>query len=216
MFTGIIEAVGRLSRVQKHGSDLSITIHSETLDFSDVKLGDSIASNGVCLTVTALGKQSFDADLSAETLTHTLFSHYKIGQRINLEKAMLPTTRMGGHMVSGHVDGVSTVQRLVPDGRAVHIWLTLPEMLGRYIAQKGSVTIDGISLTVNELSADAFRLTIVPHTIGQTTISQLKAGSNVHLEVDLISRYLERLLNAGTADTRQGVTMSMLSQRGFI
>lgn len=216
MFTGIIEATGELSAIRPHGDDLSVTIVSETLDFSDVKLGDSIASNGVCLTVTALGKRSFDADVSSETLAHTLFGHYQRGQRINLEKAMLPSTRMGGHIVSGHVDGVSQVVKLEQSGRAWQVWLALPKQLARYIATKGSITVDGISLTVNELSQDAFRLTIVPHTAQHTTIAALKVGSKVHLEVDLIARYLERLLNKDNAGASGGVSLALLSQRGFL
>ncbi|QBL08966.1 riboflavin synthase [Rheinheimera sp. D18] len=216
MFTGIIEATGKLSAVVQRGGDISITISSTELDFSDVKLGDSIASNGVCLTVTQLGAASFSADVSSETLAHTLFGQYQLGQLINLEKAMLPTTRMGGHMVSGHVDGVSYVTRMETSGRAKHLWLALPKALAHYVASKGSITIDGISLTVNELTADALRLTIVPHTAAQTTISQLKVGAKVHLEVDLIARYLERLLNKDTANTTAGVNMALLSQRGFL
>lgn len=216
MFTGIIEATGELSVIRPHGDDLSVTIASDSLDFSDVKLGDSIASNGVCLTVTALGKHSFDADVSSETLAHTLFGQYQRGQRINLEKAMLPSTRMGGHIVSGHVDGVSQVVKLEQSGRAWQVWLALPKQLARYIATKGSITVDGISLTVNELSHDAFRLTIVPHTAQHTTIAALKVGSKVHLEVDLIARYLERLLNKDNAGTPGGVSLALLSQRGFL
>lgn len=216
MFTGIIEATGELSVIRPHGDDLSVTIASDSLDFSDVKLGDSIASNGVCLTVTALGKHSFDADVSSETLAHTLFGQYQRGQRINLEKAMLPSTRMGGHIVSGHVDGVSQVVKLEQSGRAWQVWLALPKQLARYIATKGSITVDGISLTVNELSQDAFRLTIVPHTAQHTTIAALKVGSKVHLEVDLIARYLERLLNKDNAGAPGGVSLALLSQRGFL
>lgn len=216
MFTGIIEATGKLSAIRRQGADLSISISSDNLDFSDVKLGDSIASNGVCLTVTALGKHSFDADVSSETLAHTLFGQYQTGQVINLEKAMLPTTRMGGHIVSGHVDGVTSVIKLEQSGRAWQIWLALPKSLAHYIAHKGSVTIDGISLTVNELTKDAFRLTIVPHTAANTSIAQLKPGTAVHLEVDIIARYLERLLNKDNAASSGGVSMALLAQRGFL
>src|SRR5690606_32046363 len=216
MFTGIIEATGKLAAVVKRGNDISVTIESVELDFSDVKLGDSIACNGVCLTVTHFGTHSFNADISSETLAHTLFGHYQLGQRINLEKAMLPTTRMGGHIVSGHVDGVSEVIKIEQSGRASNIWLSLPATLARYVAAKGSVTVDGISLTVNELNHDAFRLTIVPHTAAHTTIAALKAGSKVHLEVDLIARYLERLLSKDSAGTTGGVSMALLSQRGFL
>lgn len=216
MFTGIIEATGKLSSIQQRGADITVTIVSDNLDFNDVKPGDSIASNGVCLTVTRLGKHSFTADVSSETLAHTLFGQYQNGQCINLEKAMLPTTRMGGHIVSGHVDGVSQVVKLEQSGRAWQIWLTLPKALAHYIATKGSVTVDGISLTVNELSSDAFRLTIVPHTAQHTTIATLKVGSKVHLEVDLIARYLERLLNKDSAGASGTVSLALLSQRGFL
>ena len=216
MFTGIIEATGKLAAVVQRGNDISVTIESAELDFSDVKLGDSIACNGVCLTVTHLAPHSFNADISSETLAHTLFGHYKTGQRINLEKAMLPTTRMGGHIVSGHVDGVSQVIKIEQSGRASNIWLSLPATLARYVAAKGSITVDGISLTVNELNHDAFRLTIVPHTAAHTTIAALKAGSKVHLEVDVIARYLERLLSKDSAGVTGGVSMALLSQRGFL
>ena len=216
MFTGIIEATGKLSSIEQRGADISVTIVSDKLDFSDVKPGDSIASNGVCLTVTRLGKHSFSADVSSETLAHTLFGQYQSGQCINLEKAMLPTSRMGGHIVSGHVDGVSQVVKLEQSGRAWQIWLALPKALAHYIATKGSVTVDGISLTVNELSSDAFRLTIVPHTAQHTTIATLKVGSKVHLEVDLIARYLERLLNKDSAGASSTVSLALLSQRGFL
>lgn len=215
MFTGIIEATGTLTAMSRREQDLTVTISSDQLDFSDVKAGDSIASNGVCLTVTQFGPDWFKADVSAETLAHTRFGSYRLGQKINLEKALLPTTRMGGHMVSGHVDGVTDVMRLEQQGQAVHIWLSLPATLSRYIAPKGSVTIDGVSLTVNELTNQAFRLTIVPHTAVHTTISTLKAGSKVHLEVDIIARYLERLLNKDSA-ANSGVSMALLAQRGFI
>jgi riboflavin synthase len=216
MFTGIIEATGQLSAIAARGGDLSVTIVSKHLDFTDVKLGDSIASNGVCLTVTQLGNHSFSADVSCETLAHTLFGQYKVGQVINLEKALLPTTRMGGHLVSGHVDGVSHVKQMEQSGRAWHVWLALPKALAHYVAVKGSITVDGVSLTVNELRADALRLTIVPHTAQHTTIAALKVGTKVHLEVDLIARYLERLLNKDTESSGNGINMALLAQRGFL
>lgn len=217
MFTGIIEATGEITAIKRSGQDVQITIHSKSLDFSDVKLGDSIASNGVCLTVTALGNGHFTADVSGETLSRTLFGHYQIGQRINLEKALLPTTRLGGHLVSGHVDGIATVSKIEKTGQSWQFYLQSPAALSRYIAEKGSVTIDGVSLTVNELTSDGFRLTIVPHTARETTISKLQAGSTVHLEVDLLARYLERLIQGqqGVAPT-SNVTMTLLQQSGFL
>jgi riboflavin synthase len=216
MFTGIIEATGVLVQLSPHATDLSLRIQSDTLDFSDVKLGDSIASNGVCLTVTALGNDWFQADLSNETLARTLFGHYKTGQLINLEKALLPTTRLGGHLVSGHVDGVATVSRVEKSGRAWQIYLKMPADLSKYIAEKGSITIDGVSLTVNELTGDDFRLTIVPHTAQHTTLQMLQAGRQVHLEVDLLARYLERLLTGHQTPAKQGVSLELLQQRGFL
>jgi riboflavin synthase len=216
MFTGIIEATGELKKLEAKGGDLRVTIQSSGLDFSDVKLGDSIASNGVCLTVTAQGKDWFSADLSAETLKRTLFGQYKQGQRLNLEKALLPTTRLGGHLVSGHVDGVATISNIHTEGRAWQVYVKAPEELSRYIAEKGSVTIDGISLTVNELVADEFRLTIVPHTAMETTMSHWRAGSVVHIEVDLIARYLERLLRPTDDKQKAGISLSLLQQSGFL
>lgn len=217
MFTGIIEATGEITAVTRSGQDVQLTIYSSSLDFSDVKLGDSIASNGVCLTVTALGSHSFSADVSGETLSRTLFGHYQTGQRINLEKALLPTTRLGGHLVSGHVDGIATVSKIAKTGQSWQIYLQSPAALSRYIAEKGSVTIDGVSLTVNELTPEGFRLTIVPHTARETTISQLQAGSKVHLEVDVLARYLERLmLGQQEAAPASNVTLNLLQQSGFL
>jgi riboflavin synthase len=217
MFTGIIEATGHIAAIKRSGQDAQLTIQSDTLDFSDVKLGDSIASNGVCLTVTSLGSHSFTADVSGETLSRTLFGSYQTGQRINLEKALLPTTRLGGHLVSGHVDGIAVVSKVETTGQSWQIYLQSPEDLSRYIAEKGSVTIDGISLTVNELTAKGFRLTIVPHTARETTIQALQAGSKVHLEVDLLARYIERLLQGKPAAAPASpVTMNLLQQSGFL
>lgn len=219
MFTGIIESTGSLAAVTPTSDGLRLWISAPELDFSDVKLGDSIASNGVCLTVTALKAQAFAADVSGETLSNTLFGHYQVGQRINLEKALLATTRLGGHLVSGHVDGLASIVRVEKTGTSWQIYLQAPPELLRYLAHKGSVTIDGISLTVNELTADGFRLTIVPHTAAQTTIADLRAGSQVHLEVDLIARYLERLLlgNAATTAAPQSrVSLELLAKSGFL
>ena len=216
MFTGIIEATGTLSRLSPKGGDLSVTIQSSNLDFSDVKLGDSIATNGVCLTVTALGAQSFSADLSAETLALTRFGEYKVGQLLNLEKALLATGRLGGHLVSGHVDGVTSLLAMEQSARAWQLWFALPAELAPFIAHKGSVTIDGISLTVNEVLTDRFRLTIVPHTAAQTTLLTLQKGSRVHIEVDLLARYIQRLLTTPVAAPKGGVDLALLAQRGFL
>ena len=216
MFTGIIEAVGTLTQLNDRGGDYRVEINSAKLDLSDVKLGDSIASNGVCLTVIELGTQSFCADVSSETVSLTEFANYKIGRSINLEKALTPTTRLGGHMVSGHVDGVGTIERIINNGRSTDYWVKAPAQLMRYIAYKGSISIDGTSLTVNGLEQSSFRLTIVPHTSGETTISQFKVGSKVNLEVDQIARYLERLMLGQTEPTQGNVSMDLLARSGFL
>ncbi|MFB2720392.1 riboflavin synthase [Shewanella xiamenensis] len=217
MFTGIIEAVGTLRKLERKGDDIRLTVASGKLDLSDVRLGDSIATNGVCLTVVQQLADGYVADVSAETVSLTGFANYKVGTKVNLEKAVTPTTRLGGHMVSGHVDGIATVEQRLARGQAIEFWLAAPAELARYIAHKGSITIDGVSLTVNEVDGHRFRLTIVPHTAGETTLVDLKAGDKVNIEVDLIARYLERLMCFDTKETQGGgVTMEMLARAGFV
>lgn len=217
MFTGIIEAVGTLRKLERKGDDIRLTVASGKLDLNDVRLGDSIATNGVCLTVVQQLADGYVADVSAETVSLTGFAHYKVGTKVNLEKAVTPTTRLGGHMVSGHVDGIAMVEQRLVRGQAIEFWLAAPAELGRYIAHKGSITIDGVSLTVNEVDGSRFRLTIVPHTAGETTLIDLQAGNKVNIEVDLIARYLERLMNYDGKDSKSGgVTMEMLARAGFV
>lgn len=219
MFTGIIEAVGSILSMQSKGQDISLRIQSGKLDLADVKLGDSIATNGVCLTVVALPGDGYVADLSVETLKRSSFADARVGQKVNLEKALMPTSRLGGHLVSGHVDGVGSVVAITPQGRAVDYWIEAPAELARYIAEKGSITVDGISLTVNGVDGARFRLTIVPHTTQETTIAQWSVGTRVNLEVDVIARYLERLIlgdKAASPQKSSGVTMAMLAENGFL
>lgn len=221
MFTGIIEAVGTIKAININAQGARIDIATNSLDMSDVKLGDSIATNGICLTVVAFqsaaGQGSFSADVSNETLKRTGFGHYQVGKAVNLEKAMLASTRFGGHMVSGHVDGVSEILSITNNGNSWEYWLSMPSELSHYIAEKGSVTVDGTSLTVNSLAADKFRLTIVPHTVKETVFSEYKIGSKVNLEVDLIARYLERLLTKEvTTEPVSNISESMLQKAGFI
>ncbi len=216
MFTGIIEATGKIVELTQKQGDLAIRIQSPNLDMKDVKLGDSIATNGVCLTVVAKHSDGFSADLSNETISLTGFAHYKKGQTVNLEKAMLPVSRLGGHLVSGHVDGIATVETISPDARATEYWLSTDNDLMKYIPYKGSVCIDGISLTVNEVEQNRFKLTIVPHTAEQTTIAEFKVGTQVNLEVDQIARYLERLIKGAEQASRSDISMSLLAQAGFI
>ncbi|MDE1349311.1 riboflavin synthase [Vibrio aestuarianus] len=217
MFTGIVEAVGTLAAITPKGEDISVTVNVGNLDMADVKLGDSIATNGVCLTVVDFGSHHYSADLSLETLNKTGFTAYQVGDKLNLEKAMLPTTRFGGHIVSGHVDGVGEIIERNSVGRAIELWVAMPNELNKYVAEKGSVTVDGISLTVNELRKNAFKLTIVPHTSEETTINDFHVGRKVNLEVDVLARYMERLLQVqrGEDAPESKITMEFLQQNGF-
>jgi riboflavin synthase len=218
MFTGIIEAVGTVSSLQSQGGDMRVAIHSGKLELGDVKLGDSIAVNGICLTAVALPGDGFVADVSGETLQRSAFVDLKSGSRVNLEKALTPATRLGGHLVSGHVDGVGELLSLQQDGRSVRMRIQAPAELARYIAEKGSITIDGVSLTVNRVDGAQFELNIVPHTMQETTLVDFKVGRRINLEVDLIARYLERLLLGEQAaqGKGEGISMAFLAEHGFM
>ena len=213
MFTGIVEATGYIESMVRTGGDYRVSIQSGNLDLTDVQLGDSIATNGVCLTVVELNSNGYIADVSNETINNTGFAHYQSGQTVNLEKAMLPTTRFGGHIVSGHVDALGQIAAIVDNGRAKDIWVNAPADLMKYIVKKGSITVDGISLTVNDVETKQFKLTIVPHTAQQTTLSQAQVGTKVNLEIDVVARYVEKLISKQSGD--EGVTLSMLARSGF-
>lgn len=202
MFTGIIESQGRIASVEPVGGDLRMTIEAPESYLLGAQLGDSIAVNGVCLTAVAFISTGFVADLSAETLGGTTAGDWRVGQPVNLEKALTPSKPLGGHMVSGHVDGVGVLVEKHEDARGWRLQFEAPKALARYIARKGSITIDGISLTVNEVQQNRFGVMIVPHTWQHTTLGGLAPGGKVNLEVDLIARYLERLLSA----TEEGMT----------
>lgn len=224
MFTGIIEAVGTIKAMNVNAQGARLVIATNSLDMNDVKLGDSIATNGICLTVVDFDQHSYSADVSNETLQRTGFAHYNVGMQVNLEKAMLASTRFGGHMVSGHVDGVSEILSIINNGNSIEYWLSMPAELAHYIAEKGSVTVDGTSLTVNSLNESSgenkFRLTIVPHTVKETVFANYQVGTKVNLEVDLIARYLERLLTKDHTSeapvSKSNVTESLLQKSGFI
>jgi len=215
MFTGIIEAVGHVQQVTESGGDLRLRIQTGALDLGDVKLGDSIATNGVCLTVVELPGDGFVADVSRESLAHTHIGQWCGGTRVNLEKALLPTTRLGGHLVSGHVDGVGTLMARRADARSIRLTIKPPAELERYIAAKGSITVDGISLTVNELTEQGFLLNIVPHTAAETTLVDAQPGQQLHLEVDMIARYLEQLLGRTNPSDTNKLTPAFLAEHGF-
>ncbi|HBO15709.1 MAG TPA: riboflavin synthase [Porticoccaceae bacterium] len=194
MFTGIISAIGVIEKLEPCGGDVRLTITSDNLGFSDLELGDSVACNGVCLTVVDTVNDSFSADVSLETLSLTTIGTWNAGTRINLEKAMQATDRFGGHIVSGHIDGMGEVLEQRSDARSEWFMLRAPAELAKYIAHKGSITVDGTSLTVNRVSGTDFELNIIPQTLSHTVISDYKLGMRVNLEVDLVARYLERLL----------------------
>jgi riboflavin synthase len=217
MFTGIIQAVGRIAVIEKKGGEARLRIDSETLDMSDVQLGDSIAVSGVCLTAIEHSANGFTADVSGETLTRTTLGNVRTGNRVNLEKALTPSSRLGGHLVSGHVDGVGEVLERNAEARSVCLRIQAPAVLARYIAAKGSICIDGVSLTVNVVDGARFDLNIVPHTLQATTLGDYRAGSLVNLEVDLIARYLERLLlGTRAADAGATITHAFLAEHGFL
>jgi len=216
MFTGIIQAIGTIADMQAKGGDIALAINTAKLDLSDVALGDSIAVNGVCLTAIALTESGFTADVSRETLALTSLGSLSKGSEVNLEKALTLQTRLGGHLVSGHVDGLGEVKSRQNDGRSERFVITAPDDISRYIATKGSITIDGVSLTVNAVNGSDFEINIVPHTIQETIIEHYKVGTKVNLEVDIIARYLERLIQGGavTADS-SNITETFLAENGF-
>jgi riboflavin synthase len=221
MFTGIIQAQGHIKRIDVRNGDWRLTVNVGGLDMSDVGIGDSIATQGVCLTAVEFTSTEFVADVSAETLNVTTMGHLKIGSKVNLEKALRLQDRLGGHLVSGHVDGVGCVKSISQDARSWRYLLEAPAEIARYIAHKGSVCINGISLTVNQVNGCEFDVNIVPHTREKTTIRDWQVGTQVNLEVDLLARYLERLLTGPKAEhdklaKSSGITEAFLAQSGYL
>lgn len=204
MFTGIIQAIGEIRSIESRGTDALYIIGAGGLDMSDVKAGDSIACQGVCLTAIESGADYYTADISGETLSRTTLGKLKSGRGVNLEKSVTPATRLGGHMVSGHVDGTGRVISRSPDGRSERFVVEAPAGLAKYIAEKGSICVDGISLTVNGVEDNRFDLNIIPHTLQVTTMGSLNNGDEVNLEVDVVARYLERLMYGDKAATTAG------------
>ena len=194
MFTGIVQAVGCISDIEDRHGDLRLRIDTCELGMDNLHIGDSIAVNGVCLTAVEFDAHSFTADVSAETLSATTLGKLGAKSPVNLEKSLTLSDSLGGHLVSGHVDGVGRVRSLEPDVRSTRIGIDLEPALLRYVARKGSVTVDGTSLTVNEVSKSGFFVNIVPHTLERTIMGQYEEGARVNIEVDLVARYLERLI----------------------
>ena len=219
MFTGIIEAVGEIVSLERRSGDVRLQVRSAGMSWDDVALGDSIATNGVCLTAVALPGDGYVADVSLETLSLTCVGNWKPGTRVNLEKALMPQSRLGGHIVSGHVDGMGEVIARDADARSEHFVIRAPKELAKYIAHKGSITVDGTSLTVNRVNGCDFDLNIVPHSLQQTIIGDYQPGTKLNLEVDVIARYLERLLlgdKAAESGGKASMTESFLAENGYL
>ena len=206
MFTGIIEGVGALLAREPRGGDARFTFSVGSLGFDDVRLGESIAVNGVCLTVVDFDAASFQADASNETLALTTLGTLPVGAALNLERAMRPDDRLGGHLVSGHVDGVGKVVSIVEDARAQRWRFVAPTPLLKFIAKKGSVCVDGVSLTVNAVDDAGFEVALVPHTVAHTRFAETAVGDAVNLEIDLVARYVERLLMGRETGEERGET----------
>ncbi|MFQ5935874.1 MAG: riboflavin synthase [Acidiferrobacterales bacterium] len=217
MFTGIVQAIGGIASIEPHGDDRRVGSHLGTLGLDDGAQGESICVSGICLTVVHFEKEQFFTDVSAETLARTTFGELAVGDAVNLERALTPTTLMGGHLVSGHVDGVGNVVARQDIDRSLGLRICAPEVLAKYIAEKGSICVDGVSLTVNDVAGCEFEVNIVPHTQRQTTLGTCQVGWRLNLEVDIVARYLERLLQAEqTLPTGSKITAEFLAEHGFI
>ncbi len=222
MFTGIIESVGTIAKIEAKSGDLKLTINVGQLNMSDVSLGDSISCNGVCLTAIEFDSKSYTADVSSETLKNTTLKMLKVGAVVNLEKALTLNTRLGGHLVSGHVDGIGEIISIKNEARSIQYTIRAPAELAHYIAKKGSICVDGVSLTVNEIKDHCFELNLVPHTVKETLASEYQIGHKVNLEVDLLARYLERLMTGKKSQSEQNsatetkITTSLLKNYGFM
>jgi len=198
MFTGIIEAIGKIELIEDIDSDKRFVITSDSLDLSDIKRGDSISVSGVCLTIVDLQENGFSVDVSVETLSCTTFNELVAGDQVNLEKALQLSLRLSGHMVSGHVDGKGMIQKKVTDARSERFDINFPVELGKYICKKGSICIDGVSLTINDVDKLTFSVNIIPHTLKETIFSTYTEGKQINLEVDIVARYMESLMTDKT------------------
>ena len=215
MFTGIIEELGSIQTLTRSGDDARIIVNAPTI-LSDAKIGDSIAVNGVCLTVVEKTASTFTADVSAETLRRTSLKQIRVGSKVNLERSMTPSARFGGHIVQGHVDAMGTLANAKSEGDGWNVRIQFPANLGRYIVEKGSITVDGISLTVAALGDDWFEIAVIPHTWKVTNLNSLKPGAAVNLEVDIIAKYVERMLQGYVPQpTKSGLTLERLAEMGY-
>lgn len=211
MFTGIIKAKGLIGAIEERGGDVRLRITTPELPWSEYEIGDSIAVNGVCLTAVRLLENGFDTDVSVETLDVTTLKQLTVGDAVNLEPALRVGDALGGHLVSGHVDGIGRMTAREDDARSIRMTFEVPGELSRYIARKGSVCVDGVSLTINEVSGNAFGLNIIPHTAEVTTMGAYEAGTAVNIEVDLLARYIERMLGNDPG----GLSIEFLREHGY-
>ncbi|HHH35504.1 MAG TPA: riboflavin synthase [Gammaproteobacteria bacterium] len=216
MFTGIVQACGRIIAREMRGGDSRYRIHCGGLDLAGLRPGDSLAVNGVCLTAVEAEAGEVTVDVSIETLRCTTLGAMEPGQRVNLEPALLPTMPLGGHFVSGHVDGVGKVAAITPAGRSMVLDIELPPALTRYVAPKGSICVDGVSLTVNSVREQGFSVNIIPHTLEHTVIGDYDAGREVNIEVDLLARYLERLLACREETAAPALDREFLRTHGYL
>lgn len=214
MFTGIIEEVGTVLGIRRGAKSAVLHISADNI-LADVRIGDSIAVNGVCLTATSVNNNSFTADVMPETLSRSSLADLKSGSHVNLERAMAANGRFGGHIVSGHIDGTGTLKRIRKDDNAVRYEISADRTILKYIVEKGSVTIDGISLTVTEVSEKSFSVSVIPHTLSVTILGEKSVGSIVNLENDIIGKYVEKLLFAKEEKPKSNITREYLAKYGF-
>jgi riboflavin synthase len=221
MFTGIIEGPGTISAIRPAGQAKRLTVEADFI-LDQTKVGDSIAVNGACLTVVKIGGKRFETDLSPETLKASTFGKAKLGDRVNLERAMRLSDRIDGHLVSAHIDGIGIVKKREDLGNAMMLSIEVPDAISRYMIHKGSVAVDGISLTINACESKSFSVQIIPHTAGITTIGMKQNGDAVNIETDMIGKYVERFLRGAPEDKRQqsressGIDLEFLSKSGFL
>ncbi len=214
MFTGIIREVGRILEIYNNGQSAHVTILAPQT-VRDAEVGDSICVNGICLTASSFGSDTFNADISGETLNRTTFRHAQSGWEVNIEPSLRPIDRMGGHYVAGHVDGIGTIEAIVPEGEFYRLRFRFPTDLAAYIAEKGSISIDGISLTLASVEHDQGECALVPHTIQNTNLRSRREGEPINIEVDLIARYIQRLMDIGNKSVSSSLTLEKLRQYGY-
>jgi riboflavin synthase len=215
MFTGLIEDLGTVRELRREGSRVRLSVLT-AIPTTELHLGDSVAVNGICLTLVAVGHGSFTADVSPETLERSTLGELAAGGRVNLERALRLSDRLGGHLVSGHVDAIATISERIQDSNAIRFTFRLPAAVNRFVAEKGSIAIDGVSLTVNAVTKETFAVAVIPHTLAMTTLQEKKIGDRVNIETDLIARYIARLLGVEEAPTTSSINLEFLAKQGFL